>query len=99
MRNQQQHHQHRRRQRAPEALAGARALHIDGRVGNLLPGLEADFIALDPQATPLLARRSAQASDLAEWLFGLIVLGDDRLVARTVVQGRVLASTATEASA
>jgi len=38
-------------------------------------------------ATPLLARRTAQAESLAEWLFALVVLGDDRLVAHTVVQG------------
>jgi len=42
---------------------------------------------LDPQATPLLARRTAQARDLEEWLFAMIVLGDDRLVERTVSAG------------
>ncbi len=30
-------------------LAGARALHIDGRVGNLAPGKEADFVVLGPR--------------------------------------------------
>ena len=54
-------------------------------VGNLAVGCEADFIVLDPKATPLLARRTAQADTLAEFLFALTVLGDDRTVARTVV--------------
>ncbi|TXI65082.1 MAG: guanine deaminase [Limnohabitans sp.] len=67
---------------------GAQALGLGGTVGNLLPGCEADFIALDPRATPLLARRTAQAETLAEWLFALIVLGDDRLIGHTVVQGQ-----------
>jgi guanine deaminase len=54
-------------------------------VGNLLPGCEADFVVLNPQATPLLARKTALASNLDELLFALIVLGDDRLVERTVI--------------
>lgn len=61
----------------------AQALGLDGVVGNLQPGCEADFVLLDPQATPLLARKTAQAGSLDELLFALIVLGDDRLVVRT----------------
>ncbi|MBM3386210.1 MAG: guanine deaminase [Betaproteobacteria bacterium] len=86
---------------APEQLwwqhtaGAAQALGLNGVVGNLLPGCEADFIALNPAATPLLARRCAQAETLAEWLFAMVVLGDDRLVARTVVQGQVAQVAAT----
>ncbi len=54
-------------------------------VGNLLPGCEADFVVLNPKATPLLARKTALASSLDELLFSLIVLGDDRLIERTVL--------------
>ena len=61
----------------------AQALGLDGVVGNLQPGCEADFVVLNPQATPLLARKTAQANSLDELLFALIVLGDDRVVART----------------
>ena len=49
-------------------------------IGNLQPGCEADFIVLDPAATPLLARRTAAAANLDELLFALIVLGDDRVI-------------------
>jgi guanine deaminase len=66
----------------------AQALGLGGKVGNLLPGCEADFVVLNPAATPLLARRTGQANTLAEWLFALIVLGDDRLIERTVIQGQ-----------
>ena len=62
----------------------AQALGLDGVVGNLQPGCEADFVVLNPRATPLLARKTAQASSLDELLFALIVLGDDRVVERTV---------------
>ena len=63
----------------------AQALGLEGVVGNLAVGCEADFLVLDPQATPLLARRTGQASHLDELLFAMIVLGDDRLVERAVV--------------
>jgi guanine deaminase len=68
----------------------AQALGLDGKqgrpaIGNLLPGCEADFVILNPQATPLLARKTARASSLDELLFAMIVLGDDRLIERTVI--------------
>jgi guanine deaminase len=66
----------------------ARALGLEGVVGNLLPGCEADFVLLNPGATPLLARRSAQAGSIEELLFALIVLGDERVIERTVIAGR-----------
>jgi guanine deaminase len=63
----------------------AQALGLDGVVGNLQPGCEADFIVLDPGCTALMARRTGQAASLDELLFAMVVLGDDRLVARTVI--------------
>ena len=70
-------------------LAGARALKIADRVGNLAPGKEADFLVLDLAATPLLARRTARARSLADTLHMLAVLADDRLVERTYLAGRL----------
>lgn len=63
----------------------AQALGLAGMVGNLLPGCEADFVILNPQATPLLARKTARADTLDELLFALIALGDDRLIEKTVI--------------
>lgn len=63
----------------------AQAMGLEGVVGNLLPGCEADFVVLNPEATPLLARKTVLASNLDELLFSMIVLGDDRLVERTVI--------------
>lgn len=68
-------------------LGSARALYLDDRVGNFEPGKEADFLVLDPAATPLMARRMERAEDLAERLFVLMMLGDDRSVAATYVMG------------
>ena len=56
-------------------------------MGNLQPGCEADFIILNPAATPLLARKTARANSLDELLFAMIVLGDERLIDRTVIAG------------
>ena len=76
---------------SPQALwwqhtaGAAQALGLEGVVGNLQPGCEADFVVLNPQATPLLARKTAQANSLDELLFALIVLGDDRVIEKTCV--------------
>ncbi|MGZ8349123.1 MAG: guanine deaminase [Allosphingosinicella sp.] len=67
---------------------GARLLGLADRIGGLEPGQEADFVLLDPAATPLLARRTAGAT-LHDRLFALQVLGDDRAVAATFVAGRL----------
>ena len=68
----------------------ASALGLDGRhgrpaIGSLHVGSEADFIVINPQATPLLERKTAIAGSLDELLFALIVLGDDRLIEKTVI--------------
>jgi guanine deaminase len=68
-------------------MGGARVMGIAARVGALLPGQEADFIVLDAQSTPLLARRCAGAS-LHDRLFALQILGDDRAIAATYLRGR-----------
>jgi len=67
----------------------AQALGLDGVVGNLRPGCEADFLVLDPAATPLLARKTKNARNLDELLFSLIVLGDDRVVESVAINGRI----------
>jgi len=74
-------------------LGAARAIGLDERIGNLAAGMEADFVVLDARATPLLARRTSIASTLAEWLFALIVLADDRAVAACHVLGTPVART------
>lgn len=68
-------------------LGGARALSLGDRVGRLAPGYEADFLVLDLKATPLLSYRLAQCRDIAETLFVLMTLGDDRVVQHTFAAG------------
>lgn len=66
--------------------SGAAALGLGDRIGSLAPGQEADFLLLDTQATPLLARRT-NGSPLAERLFALQILGDDRAIDATYLRG------------
>ncbi|HXH15190.1 MAG TPA: guanine deaminase [Sphingomonas sp.] len=69
------------------ATAGSAALlQIGDRVGSLEVGQEADFAVLDCAATPLLARRTHGAG-LADRLFALQILADDRAIHRTYVLG------------
>ena len=65
----------------------AKALGLQRDIGSLQVGSEADFVVLNPQATPLLARRCARANSLDELLFAMIVLGDDRLIERVALAG------------
>ncbi|HEY8608993.1 MAG TPA: guanine deaminase [Noviherbaspirillum sp.] len=71
-------------------LGGARSMQLEGTIGGFSAGAEADFIVLDPQATPLLARRTARTESLEELLFAFALLGDDRAVAATYSGGRAV---------
>lgn len=76
-------------------LGGARALCLEDTIGNFDPGKAADFIVLDPQATPLMAFRNSASipsnlKELAEHIFSLIMLGDDRTIQATYVLGELV---------
>jgi guanine deaminase len=65
----------------------ALALGMAGRIGTLDPGSEADLVVLDARATPEMALRMERAETLAEELFVLMIMGDDRAVAQTWIGG------------
>jgi guanine deaminase len=71
-------------------LGGARALSLDGETGSLETGKSADFLVLDLQGTPLLALRTRRAESPEDLLAGLIFMGDDRAVERSVIGGRIV---------
>lgn len=69
-------------------LGAARSMRLEDTIGSFQPGLEADFVVLDREATPLLARRTNHCNSLEELLFALALLGDDRTIAATYSGGR-----------
>jgi guanine deaminase len=66
----------------------AEALSIVEKVGTLEPGTDADIVVLDSRATPAMRLRMETAETLAEELFLLQTLGDDRAVAEVYVAGK-----------
>jgi len=66
----------------------AEALSIEDRVGRLEAGKDADIVVLDAKATPAMKLRMERIETLAEELFLLQTLGDDRAISETYVAGR-----------
>ena len=74
-------------------LGGATALSLEDKLGNFAVGKEADFIVLDPQATPTLKLRNQgnlpanTLTQIADITFALMMMGDDRAVEATYIMG------------
>jgi guanine deaminase len=69
-------------------LGNARALALEDRIGQLKSGHEADLVVLDSRATPAMQHRMETTTlDLAEELFVLMIMGDDRAIVETYIGG------------
>jgi guanine deaminase len=66
----------------------AEALSIADKVGTLDAGTDADIVVLDSRATPGMRLRMETVETLAEELFLLQTLGDDRAVREVYVAGK-----------
>lgn len=69
-------------------LGNAKALSVDDRIGTLDVGTDADITVLDARATPTMALRMETVTTLAEELFLLQTLGDDRAIREVYVAGK-----------
>lgn len=65
----------------------ARAMRMEGQIGALREGLEADIVALDLASTPAIAQRAARAEDVWEQIFATIMMGDDRAIRAVWIAG------------
>lgn len=68
-------------------LGNALALGLEDRIGTLEVGSEADIVVLDSAATSAMALRMETCQSLAEELFILQIMSDDRSVAETYIAG------------
>ncbi|WEK05155.1 MAG: guanine deaminase [Candidatus Devosia phytovorans] len=74
-------------------LGNARSLSLEGTIGAVAKGHAADLVVLNASATPAMAMRMATVSTLAEELFLLQTLGDDRAISEVYVSGARAKST------
>ncbi len=65
----------------------AQALSLEDRIGTLELGTDADFIVLNMAATPAMALKAEVVNSLADELFLLQTMGDDRAIVETYVAG------------
>lgn len=68
-------------------LGGARALHLENRIGSFLQGNEADFVVIDPSKNQLLSYRLDGADTIEEMLFVILMLGNEQIVKATYLMG------------
>lgn len=69
-------------------LGAAEALYLDDKIGNFATGKEADFVVLNYAGAEITTRRLERADDIAEKLFALIMLGDERNISATHIMGQ-----------
>jgi len=68
----------------------AEVLGLKDKIGTLDPDTEADIVVLNSRATEAMALRMERVETLAEELFVLQIMGDDRAIAETYVNGEPL---------
>jgi guanine deaminase len=69
-------------------VGSARALHAEHQIGNIAPGLEADLTILDLASTPAIEQATRRAETIWQAVFPTIMLGDDRAIRATWINGK-----------
>jgi guanine deaminase len=71
-------------------LGNALALGLEDKIGTLEAASDADLVVLDSRATPAMALKMEAVKTLAEELFLMQTMGDDRTIAGTYVAGKAV---------
>ena len=69
-------------------LGGAKALHLDDKIGRIAPGYEADLTIINLKSTEMINNRMKYGNDLADILFSQVILADDRAIRATYANGK-----------
>lgn len=69
-------------------MGAAETMCLGEKIGNLVPGREADIVVLDLASTPVIEQRAANANSFWETVFPTIMLGDDRAIAAVYLNGK-----------
>ena len=78
---------------APRALYAAtrgtaRSLYLEDKIGSIEAGYEADLAVIDLHSTPIIDYRMKYAKDIEEVLFIQLIMGDDRAISATYIDGK-----------
>lgn len=66
---------------------GAEALNLEDKIGSIEPGMEADLVVWDFEPTDFLKFRMSHCRTFEETLFAKMIMGDERNVKATFVNG------------
>ena len=69
-------------------VGSARALHVEDKIGNIAIGLEADLTIVDLKSTPAIEQATRRAENIWQQIFPTIMLGDDRAIRATWINGK-----------
>lgn len=73
-------------------LGNSAALSLEAEIGKVAVGMDADLVVLDARATPAMALKMDVVEALAQELFLLQTMGDDRAVAEVYIAGKAAKS-------
>jgi guanine deaminase len=68
-------------------MGSASVLQLNGKVGNLATGYDADMIVIDLKSRPIIEQRMRHADSLWEALFVQMILADDRAIRAVYIAG------------
>ena len=68
-------------------LGNAELLGLEHCIGNLVKGKEADMVLLQAKPDNIMSRRLRLAESVEEEMFIYITMGDEALVAETIING------------